>query len=226
MRNIPKLIVLLILIYSCTPSSKLITVSSTNVPLQNSKFVFENDTLRISYNFWAENGIMSFDIYNKTSYPIYFDWKNSSFIPNSQMVSYWQDVTNTSSDAISSWISGSKFGRSVSKSVRQERIGVIPPHAQITRSDFRLIKNKDLIPKPGDYSEKQSFLDFRNYLTFSANEKFEGKVSTVDNEFYASSIKTVKYKDKDRYNSPNMFFIKVENQQPQRQGRGHYSNKK
>ena len=107
------------------------------------------------------------DIYNKTNEPIYFDWKNSAFIPNDQMVSYWQDVTNTVgvSSSSSSWLyAGMISSRGVSKSVRQERIGVIPPHSLITKNDFRLVKDYADLPKPGNYSESNSFLNFRNYL--------------------------------------------------------------
>src|SRR5437868_5733707 len=135
MKNLFPLMSLIFAVYSCTPA-KLATVSSENVPLKNSVFVFENDTIKITYHFWADNGIMNFNIYNKINEPIYFDWKNSAFIPNDQMVSYWQDITNTvgSSSTSSSWLYGSALSssRGQSKSVHQERIGVIPPHSLIT----------------------------------------------------------------------------------------------
>jgi hypothetical protein len=199
------------LFYSCIPA-KLATVYSDNVQLKNSSYVYENDMVKITYRFWAANGIMDFDIYNKTADPIYFDWKNSAFIPNDQMVSYWQDVTNTvgSSATATSWLYGGAMTstKGASKSIRQERIGVIPPRSLITKRDFRLVKNYLEMPKQGSYNKENSFLNFRNYLMFSTNEKFEGKPSVVDNYFYVSEIKNIKFRKKNNYIAQNKFYVK------------------
>lgn len=210
MKKIRNLTLLTILLYSCTPA-KLVTISSDSVPLKNSEFVFENDTLKVTYNFWAENGIMRFDIYNKTNEPLFFDWKNSAFIPNNQMVSYWQDATNTvgTSTSASSWLyAGVKNSYGVSKSVHQERIAIIPPHSLITQKDFRLVKSYAKVPNSGNYTEENTFLNFRNYLTLSTNEKFEGKITTLDNKFFVSGIKFIKYSKRESYKSPNSFVVK------------------
>ena len=79
---------------SCA-QTRVATVSSENVPKLNNELVFENDTVKITYDFWAKNGIMSFNIYNNFNEPVYFDWKKSAFIPNNKMISYWRDETNT-----------------------------------------------------------------------------------------------------------------------------------
>jgi hypothetical protein len=204
-------LILIVLIYSCTPA-KLATISSESVPLENSTFVSENDMVKITYHFWANNGIMDFDIYNKTADPIYFDWKNSAFIPNDQMVSYWQDITNTlgASSTSSLWLYGgvSANSKSASKSIHQERIAVIPPHSLITKRDFKLVKTYSELPKPGSYNETSSSLNFRNYLMFSTNEKFEGKPFTVDNKFYISNIKMIKYKKRENYKTESSFVVK------------------
>jgi hypothetical protein len=205
-------LILIVLIYSCTPA-KIATISSESVPLKNSTFVSENDMVKITYHFWRDNGIMDFDIYNKTNDPLYFDWKNSAFIPNDQMVSYWQDVTNTigASSASSLWLYGGvpTSSRSASKSVHQERIAVIPPHSLITKEDFKLVKSYSELPKAGNYNETNSFLNFRNYLMFSTNEKFEGKPLTIDNKFYVSNIKMIKYKKRENYKAENSFVVKM-----------------
>ena len=211
MKNILTIAALIVALYSCTPA-KIATISSKNVPQKNSIFISENDMVKITYHFWADNGIMNFDIYNKTNDPIYFDWKNSAFIPNDQMVSYWQDVTNTVgvSSSSSSWLySGVISSRGVTKSVRQERIGVIPPHSLITKNDFRLVKDYADLPNPGNYSEANSFLNYRNYLMFSTNEKFEGKALTIDNKFFISNIKMIKYKKRESYKAQNSFVVKA-----------------
>lgn len=209
MRNLLPLLALFILLHSCTPA-KLVTVSSEDIPLKNSTYVFENDTVKITYHFWADNGIMNFDMYNKSNDPIYLDWKNSAFIPNDQMISYWQDVTNTvgASSTTSLWLYSGVVSKGVSKSVHQERIGVIPPHSLITKNEFRLVKNYGDIPTPGNYNESNSFLNFRNYLMYSSNERFEGKVLTIDNKFFVSDIKVIKYKKRESFKSQNSFPVK------------------
>ncbi len=211
MKNLIVISIIATYLFSCT-AGKLATISSPNVPQKNSSFIYENDTVRITYNFWAENGIMDFDIYNKINEPIFFDWKNSAFIPNDQMVSYWQDVTNTvgSSTTASSWLySGVVSSRGASKSVRQERIAVIPPHALIKKKDFRLVSVDVTVPSVGTFSEENSFLNFRNYLMYSTNEKFEGKIMTLDNKFYVSDLKNIKFKKNDTYKKANSFFLKA-----------------
>lgn len=202
---------LLLSVYSCTPV-KLATVSSEDAQFKNSLYIYENSMVKITYRFWAANGIMDFDIYNKTSDPIYFDWKNSSFIPNDQMVSYCQDVTNTvgSSASSTAWLYGGVLtsSKGASKSIRQERIGVIPPRALITKRDFRLVKHYDEMSKQGNYNKENSFLNFRNYLMFSTNEKFDGKTNVVDNYFYISEIKNIKFGKREKYRAQNKFFVK------------------
>jgi hypothetical protein len=211
MKKLLNLTILSIVLYSCSPA-KLATISSEIVQLKNSAFVFENDTVKITYHFWADKGIMRFDIYNKLDEPIYFDWKNSAFIPNDQMVSYWQDATNTvgTSSTSSSWLYGGIISSSqgVSKSIHQERIGVIPPHSLITKKDFKLVKTYAEMSKPGNYNKDNSFLNFRNYLRLSLNEKFEGRPMTIDNHFYVSNIKLIHYNKKDSYKTQNSFVVK------------------
>lgn len=53
-----------------------------NTKLSDSTWVFENDSVKITYDFWKVKGVMSFDVFNKLDNPIYIDWKSSSFIYN------------------------------------------------------------------------------------------------------------------------------------------------
>lgn len=62
-------------------------------------FVFENDSIRMVYSFWAREGSMAFSIYNKLSVPLYVNWKRSSLVLNSQKTDYWTDETVSSTTA-------------------------------------------------------------------------------------------------------------------------------
>ena len=94
LKNIVPVLLTSLLLTSCAVN-KVATVSSENLQLVKNGLVYESDTLKITYKFWAKNGAMTFDIYNKTNTPLFFDWKKSAFIPNDKMMSYWQDETNT-----------------------------------------------------------------------------------------------------------------------------------
>jgi hypothetical protein len=158
--------------------------------------IYENDTVKIGYNFWAKNGLMSFDIYNKMDVPIYFDWKKSAFIPNDKMMSYWQDETNTVgiSNTTAAYMYGGTISgktKSSSKSVRQERIGVIPSHAMITSSKYTLTPFKTKEPVNATYSKSTTPLRFRNFLTLSTSEQFDKGVTFIDNAFFLSSYQKI-----------------------------------
>lgn len=198
--------IFIIILYSCSPC-KVATVVAEKLPLTATGFVFENDTVRITYHFWAYKGQMQFDIYNKTDMPIYFDWKTSAYIPNDKMVSYWQDVTNTEGVFYTSRLyGGSGVGAGKSKSTHQERIGVVPPHSMITNNQFNLVKKYSEVEQSGTYEKNNTPLRFRNYLTLCTNEKFEGKVTSVDNSFFVASIKKVSSSKVDKYKAPNTFY--------------------
>src|SRR5438046_600845 len=116
------------------------SLQSEDHPIERGKkVVFENDTVRLTYNFWSKDGggLMSFSVYNKLDEPIYIDWKNSGFIPNDRLLTYWQDETNTEGIATTSGYSYKGLavgsGRIQTKAIRQERIGAIPPHSMISK---------------------------------------------------------------------------------------------
>lgn len=236
-------------VYEVKPVSAGITI--------NKYYIFENDVVVITYSFWKERGVLSYTLYNKLDKPIYIDWKKSSLIRNGQKLDYWADETITNSKSNSAYNSGLYFGYydlltlsntlTESKSVKSERITFIAPRSAITRSKFvlydlpyiavkkantlRNIKetnsNKTYDVKYIAYTQENSPLRFRNYLTFSSTENFEREVS-IDNEFYVSSIlkirdlvfmedktvwnkETKKYEPRPPFIRPEWFFIKASN---------------
>ncbi len=153
--------------------------------------IFENDTVRITYSFWDKNGIMAFQIFNKSNKDLYINWEKSSFIVNSQKFKYWEDKTTISSGAV--YLSKKKagyfdnFGVGLSSStiVKDEKISFIPPQSYIYKYTYVL--------HPG------------NYFPLSPNQK---KIyvkkddtqprSTVRNVYYIQDTFT-------ENNSPMMF---------------------
>lgn len=203
------LLSLSIFILSSCVSYKIGTVipESKNV---NSNLVFENDTIKINYNFWGKNGLASFDIYNKLNIPIYLDWKKSAFIPNDKMMSYWQDETNTMSSTLYSsydyWGIFSGKANTKTKSIRQERVGVILPNAMITTKKYSLIPINTTLPIQ-KFSLSNTPLRFRNYLLVSTSEQFDKNVFYVDNSFFVSSVIKTKESKYKTSKASNTFFI-------------------
>lgn len=198
------------LIASCS-YYRVASISSDKTRQINNGVVFENDTIKVTYNFWAKNGAMSFDIYNKLNIPLYFDWKKSAFIPNDKMMSYWQDETNTIGTSSSSayYLYGGAIGgssKSKSKSIRQERVGVVPPRSLITSNKYSLVPAKTALPVQS-YNISNTPLRFRSYLAVSTSEQFDKEVFYIDNDFFVSSVKKVKQSKITAAQSSGAFYV-------------------
>jgi hypothetical protein len=67
----------------------------SSLPLVKNRFTYENDTIRITYYFWGNKGIMQIGINNKTDKPLYLDWKKSTFTVGDQVLSLAPEITVT-----------------------------------------------------------------------------------------------------------------------------------
>lgn len=209
-KNLIIAIFLISIISSCS-YYRVATVSSDKTKQSNSGVIFENDTIKVIYNFWSKNGKMSYSIYNKLSVPIYFDWKKSAFIPNDRMMSYWQDETNTVGISSSSayYLYGGTIrgsSKSKSKSIREERVGVVPPRSLINSNKYSLVPTKTSLPVQ-TFSLSNTPLRFRNFLAVSTSEQFDKDVFYIDNDFFVSSVKRVKKGKIKSVQSSGAFYI-------------------
>lgn len=153
-----------VLLTSCTTVYQVLETNSNNVKLKNNEYLYENNDLLISYNFWAEGGRISFSINNKTDAPIYIDWDKSHFIYNGISFEYWNDMeeTNTISSSnqskrsktintnntlvlntgriseIKSTEINNRFSQSNSIKTKQKKIIQIPPKSTINVSRFSI----------------------------------------------------------------------------------------
>jgi hypothetical protein len=147
---------LILLIFAFCTSCKtsyiqIFETDTTNTQLKNDFFVYETDTLKITYSFWDSKGVVKFVIHNKLDKPIYIDWKNSSFIYNDNKLNYWVDEAQTKS---SSYYGGYYYSGPLikpgftinemtqnlsSSTIKPERITFIPPKSNCFRSQFYLL---------------------------------------------------------------------------------------
>jgi len=219
MKKISLLLVLSIFLIGCKSYVQVFETKGNNLDINEGAYVYENDSLRITYNFWADKGLMTFYVLNKLDKPIYIDWKKSSYIDNSVKLNYWMDIENTKSVEYNNkyyynqmnGVASSGIGVNYSKTTKPERITFIPPSSNYNQVKFYIYPYEEykfgsgasyskipLKDNPKKFTEliEENFtiettpLVFRNFLTFSLSENFEDEFY-VDNEFYISSVKTI-----------------------------------
>jgi hypothetical protein len=206
-------IVICSLLASCTSYVQLYeTKPISAMQVLDDNYIFENDTIKIVYSFWDEHGKLSYIIYNKLDIPVYVDWKKSSYVTNNRKLDYWADVTNSSTfiNGNSSIYKGNIYsnGYAQSTSVKKEQITFIAPKSAISKDQFSLAtftktdlsevfsidsakrtdnSNKVVELKYLDYTQSNSPLIFRNFLTISVSDKFDKEIY-IDNGFYVSKV--------------------------------------
>lgn len=216
----------------------LITVSSCNKemiqlcqlkPVDNSiiegrdKYVFENDTVRITYSFWAHHGQFGFTIENKLNTPIYVDWKKSNLVYNNTPNVYWTDETVVKTNSVTSGIGyritastavGTSYKSEESVIRPKERITFLPPSSVIERNEYSIdnaayffmdptIQGETVAHdgKPGkttvvynqSIEKEYSPIELTNFLTFSSKESFENEWF-IENTFYLSEVAEMELK--------------------------------
>jgi len=147
-------VILIILMSSCIArKTQVFSVTGQNLYEKDKSWVFENDKVKITYDFWDQDGNMSFDIYNKLETPIYIDWKNSSFIFNGNKMDYWLEQTNSLSSSSFTGMNTRLLGNmsnstiqkatstSIASSVKIERITFLPPRAKLNFAQFKLLNS-------------------------------------------------------------------------------------
>jgi len=133
-------LLIVIILSSCSKSYvQVFDTATTNTQVKDDCFIYETDSLKITYSFWASKGVMSFAVYNKLDKPLYIDWKNSSFICNDNKFNYWIDEMKTNSTSYYGGYSyngpllrpGSTISETIqnssSSSIKPEKVVNIPP---------------------------------------------------------------------------------------------------
>jgi len=212
MRPLTLTAVLLIMlcISSCTVSWQYITLDSHEVTKDASKrFAWENDTLRLVYDYNGYGGPIWVSISNKTDKPMYINWKKSALIKGGYATSLFQPNVQMSGSFDASRGYTGTTGTLVGSFSVPEGMDFIPPASSITRSvDLLLTKypvaRDKLTGHPTtlkvkgkrydrssyqlySFDEPSSPMQFKTYLTFVLDGD-SAREFAVNHSFYASEV--------------------------------------
>jgi hypothetical protein len=207
----------LLLSFSSCSVYQMNTISSpTLVPNpKNGAFVQENDSLRISYTFGAQQAPpIAIEIFNKLNEPLIIDWQRSALVYNGSTISY---VSNKGSFEASSggysYNVTPRVGIAGSTTTGQftlpAHVDFIPPHASVksvpahlpgdllfTIPDtafhaFPLALRDNTAPAKAykaAFTNTNSPLVFTSYLTFYNNNKDNATTVAYQHQFFVSEI--------------------------------------
>lgn len=214
-------LILILGLTSCTSLIQVIETKTTNCKTVNDTYFFENDSVKITYNFWGNNGDMAFSIFNKTDKPLYVNWKNSSFIINGEKFDYWSESTSTQSNSVTNGYYlkprnlpnityNASNTQTNSITTKPEKVTFIPPKSSTSKNKFYMVSqekfilsnNKVLLTDSSYKNDKIEFEQFskenspfiwRNYLAISGTEE-GSSFMFIDNQFFLSSVKIMNLK--------------------------------
>lgn len=208
-------ILILFTLVLCSCNSSYVQIFETNsksgLIKNETNYVYENDSVKITYSFWEDKGKMSFLVYNKLKKPLYIDWKKSSYISNTIKINYWDDVTTTNSvemrqtfgvgynlSSIRKYYISNSVGVSSSASSKPERITFIPPNSNYYRTQFNLLPIRELKIKDYQSIQKQSITNKSKTV-----KVFEKSITKDDSPLIFRNFITLSYNE----NFTNEFYV-------------------
>ncbi|MDO6429185.1 hypothetical protein Q4E93_01210 [Flavitalea sp. BT771] len=132
-------LILILLSFSSCVSYQYLTLNSPEMPKNGKKdFSWENDTMRLTYNFHGEGGPVTMTVFNKTDKPLFVNWKKSALIRGGEAFSLLDHNVQISGGYTGSSAGGRVF-QSASGSINgsfelPEGINLVPPGTFITKS--------------------------------------------------------------------------------------------
>ncbi|QCR23065.1 hypothetical protein [Pontibacter sp. SGAir0037] len=207
------------LLSSCSASFQVVETASSDVKTDGKEYVFNTNEVAVHYNLWDGRGNILFNIENKSNSPIYVDLDRSHLIVNGSSVDYYLEEETTTSvksgAARGSWGTLWSDQYEVSRKAKMKKVVEVPPQSFITVGGRTIISEplsdcginkikRGGIASSGTFTESDSPLTFRNYITYS-NSYDLASANVVQNEFYVVRVhnmttstfngKTIKEKD-------------------------------
>ncbi len=193
--------------------SKLSTNDIPDTKNEYGNFVSGNDSIQIVYSFYGENAPVTIMVINQTNQPLYVDWQKSALIINNYAVNYQGDQIKIDGNVQASTFNYSRYwsdssGTFDGMATLPKGVSFIPPHSQIEHTPLRLDNfafdtipskryqttkfaksNRDVVDvKTITFSESDSPLCLRSYLTLYTPDGDKNKPLTFQQSFYMSTL--------------------------------------
>lgn len=205
---------MVVLLLSSCSSYQYLTINSTQMPKNDKKeFTWENDTMRLVYNFHGQGGPINLTVFNKTAQPLFIKWKKSALIRDGHSTVLFNHTVQVNGAIATTTISGPggiKAGNSdISASFDlPEGTDFLPPHSDFSKSllniqetgyldiantqnaqPVRLLANDGVTTKAKRvaYQEETSPIQFKIYLTFVLGSNSSQEFA-LEHSFYATEI--------------------------------------
>ena len=206
------LLILLALSFGSCSTYQYITLDSPQTQKNDRKeFVWENDSLKLVYNFHGEGGPLNLTVYNKLNEPLYVNWKKSALIRDGQSISLfnrsvivnriatpYQEVKNNPNlyPGLSAtfelpegieFISPASYVSKALLDIQELGLGNLPGSDSLRPQKYSqngMVTGKFTRAR---FDESQSPLRFSTYLTFMVGQHID-KEFAVQHSFYAKEI--------------------------------------
>ncbi|MCS6981065.1 MAG: hypothetical protein N2110_03890 [Flavobacteriales bacterium] len=76
------------------PQAQIFLLKSEKLKLKGDNYFYEDDSLQITFAFWAEKGAFNFKIQNKLNQPIYIDWFHTVLMAGAYKLDYFSQDTS------------------------------------------------------------------------------------------------------------------------------------
>ena len=173
---------------------------------EKNEFVLENDTVRIIYSFTDNGGAPLIYIFNKTTTGLHIDWSKSFSIVGEHPISFYSSTIRITGELKKPDYSDNSLQLNATMPVAAA-LQFIPPQTSITRLGEKLTNGrffnsreysfeKEKIRSVGlsknirrtKFGRADTPLEFRIYLTFSAEDKSRERPLIIDKSFFVSGL--------------------------------------
>lgn len=189
--------------------------SNTKKSEETGSFIFENDTLSVTYNFNGKNAPINITMRNKLNEPLYIDWEKSALIKGDETTPFSGKEIKINAGINSSTYpnfvgeGSTQSGTLTTKIALPETVGFIPPKSTLTKiplplserhsygriakssfekSQIPLNNGPDAWAKSASFNGENSPLSFKSYLTFYTEKDNKRKDFPVVQHFYLSNL--------------------------------------
>lgn len=210
----------IMLLWSCGSSYQLYQLQAPQAK-SGDKLVFENEDIRIGYNFYSDGGDSGFAIFNKSDRPLYVDLGNTHFVLNDIAQTYFQNRSYMSGKSVkdskhksSLYFTGetSTIEHTSAQTINEQRVIAIPSNTMKVFSGFavsrKVYNEKKFATKSKNvkkFNNQTSPFKIRNVITYRFNETDTENNTTFENNLWVHTIKNVK--GKEIYPDPRSFYI-------------------